>query len=943
MTLEIRPLIGVLMALTLLAASAAVAGEPVNLLSNGGFEKGTTEWNPDPKHSLATDPGHAHSGKACLSGEVTGPNQALFLRRRVPVKAKNRYQFEIWARATGRTKLVLRAVEPGTDPQTPVSAARRLVAAFEHVPNKWRRYTAPVTVPKDGTLELVLVAPSSYGAPPGRIWIDDVALYETEMPPVVTVSQGVGFNDEPAMRAADDGSVYVAWNSFRDGADSLQVARYRPEGEKLQPAGRWQVVGGEGTYVLGIRAVSTGEGVAVVYAAEIDGDWDIYSATCGPDGPSRPVAVTSDGGVDIKPAAAPCNDSLWIAWESNSGGSRQIFAASIRDQGVSKPEPVSQSPSSNYAPSIAVLKSGEVCIAWHSFRNNNYDVYLRRRAAGGSWGPETRLTSAPSVDRHPVLVAQGDDLWLVYENAQTGGRERPYRIGATDRRRLMVAKVTAEGLLAPKDYAATSPLYSRSEAPSPAFDAGGRLWLAYLKPRVPSKNWDVYLTCLSGDGWRKPMPVSTQKGMDRRPVLAIMGDRGLVGFQADPNPGSWTSIEQSLESTSDIYLASLRLDPATTAGSIELEPLVEPDEPFEAGEIRVARGEDLPTPRINYKGQTLKLFFGDLHEHTDVSICNRNGDQSIDESYQHMRDIARYDFACTTDHGYNLNPYLWSYTAKLARVNDDPNRFLTFLGEEWTSTFEKYSEEHPYGFYGHRNLVFADLYFPRWWNARNYQTPAQVWEDLRKMNADFIHIPHQLADTGNVPVDWNFADERVQPVAEIFQIRGSYEYKGTPREAGRTTPGPGYFIQDAWARGIVIGVIASPDHGGGYGKACVYAPELTREAILDAIRARHCYATTAAKIFLDVRVDGHLMGEKVATPAPKNVEVEVRVRAPADIDRIEVCRNNQFIYSNQPEGREEELTFIDREPLEGRSYYYVRVIQKDEEIAWSSPVWFAAD
>jgi hypothetical protein len=198
-----------------------------------------------------------------------------------------------------------------------------------------------------------------------------------------------------------------------------------------------------------------------------------------------------------------------------------------------------------------------------------------------------------------------------------------------------------------------------------------------------------------------------------------------------------------------------------------------------------------------------------------------------------------------------------------------------------------------------------------------------------------------LADTGNVPTDWDFTDERAQPVAEIFQTRGSYEHKGTPREAGRTTP-PGYFLQDAWARGIVIGVIASPDHGGGYGKACVFAPELKRETILDAIRARHCYGTTAAKIFLDVRVDGHLMGEKIHAPAGKSVELKIAARCPGDIDRIEVCRNNRFIYTTSPKGRDAELTFVDREPLAGRSYYYVRVIQQDEEIAWSSPVWFGA-
>jgi hypothetical protein len=307
-----------------------------------------------------------------------------------------------------------------------------------------------------------------------------------------------------------------------------------------------------------------------------------------------------------------------------------------------------------------------------------------------------------------------------------------------------------------------------------------------------------------------------------------------------------------------------------------------------------------------------------------------------------MRDLTRHDFACVTDHGYNINPYLWGRTAKLTRAGHDPDRFLTFLGEEWTSTFEEYSEAHPFGFYGHRNLIFADPYFPRWFNARNRQTPAQVWKDLRMMKANFIQIPHQLADTGNVPTDWNFHDELAQPAAEIFQTRGSYEYSGAPREAGRSTPTPGYFIQDAWAGGIVIGVIASPDHGGGYGKACVFAPELTREAILDAIRARHCYGTTAAKIFLDVRVDGHLMGEKITEPVGDTVEIKVTTRCPADIDRIEICRNNQFIYSTNPEGKKASFTLVDKKPLPGRSYYYVRVIQQDEEIAWSSPVWFDA-
>ena len=56
-------------------------GEPVNLLTNGGFEEGRVGWQPAAGHELATEAGAARTGKACLTGEVTKPKQALTLRR----------------------------------------------------------------------------------------------------------------------------------------------------------------------------------------------------------------------------------------------------------------------------------------------------------------------------------------------------------------------------------------------------------------------------------------------------------------------------------------------------------------------------------------------------------------------------------------------------------------------------------------------------------------------------------------------------------------------------------------------------------------------------------------------------------------------------------------------------------------------------------------------
>lgn len=926
----LQAMAGVAALAALLLTHTATAAEPVNLIVNGGFEQGVTGWVPDPRHELVAEPGAAHSGQACLTGEVTAPNTHLTLRQQVAVKAGNRYDFTVAARGTNKTKLVL-WVRQGQQ--------RQNAAAWENLTPKWRTYTTPLAVSADGTIELELIAPSAHNAPPGRIWIDDVSLVETVMPQVTSVSAGEGFNDEPAMATADDGSLYVAWNSFRDGADSLQVARYRPGDKDFAALGQWQVVHGPKTYVLGVTAVSAAAQAMVLYAAEVDQNWDLFAVTCGPQGPGRPIRLGggAGGAVDVNPAGAWREGTLWVAWESNRNGCRQIFAASLRDGEFSEPEAVSQAGNSSYNPAIAVTQEGEVVIAWHSFREHNYDIYCRRRTSAGRWGPEIRLTRAPTVDRHAVLASQGGDVWLAYENATT----EQYYVGRTNQRRIVIARLQGQSLLAPQGYRA-SPLWQRSEAPQLAFDRSGRLWVAFLKPHLPRAGWDVFLTCFDGKSWLPAQPISSQKGLDRRPSLAAAGQRWAVCYQADTMPVSWGDVDLTATAQSDVLLAAYDPGPLPAAGAVKWEPLVEPEEEFEAAQLRVARGEDQATPEISYQGQTLKLFYGDLHQHSDVSVCNRLGDQAIEEDYQFSRDINRLDFACSTDHGYNINPYLWSYTAKLARVNDDPGRYLTFLAEEWTSSFEEYSTEHPYGFYGHRNLILGDAYFPRWWNSRNRQTPAQVWEDLRKLNADFIHIPHQLADTGNVPTDWNFADETAQPVAEIFQVRGSYEYKGTPREAARTVPQPGYFLQDAWARGIVIGVIASPDHGGGYGKACVFAPELSRPAILQALRQRHCFGTTAARIFLDVRVNDHLMGEKLTEPPRGPVTVKIVARCPQDIDRIEVCRNNRFIYTNNPPGRDASLTFVDTAPEEGRSYYYVRVVQKDEEIAWSSPVWFGA-
>ncbi len=70
-----------------------------------------------------------------------------------------------------------------------------------------------------------------------------------------------------------------------------------------------------------------------------------------------------------------------------------------------------------------------------------------------------------------------------------------------------------------------------------------------------------------------------------------------------------------------------------------------------------------------------------------------------------------------------------------------------------------------------------------------------------------------------------------------------------------------------------------------------------------------------------------------------------------NLDRIEVVRNNETVESVRIDGDRASLTYTDPTPLAEVPavsdaapdvvFYYVRVIQADGNLAWSSPIWLA--
>ena len=57
------------------------------------------------------------------------------------------------------------------------------------------------------------------------------------------------------------------------------------------------------------------------------------------------------------------------------------------------------------------------------------------------------------------------------------------------------------------------------------------------------------------------------------------------------------------------------------------------------------------------------------------------------------------------------------------------------------------------------------------------------------------------------------------------------------------------------------------------------------------------------------------------------------------MSQVDIIKNQQIIYTTHPNQRDVALTYVDQDPTPGSNYYYVRILQDDRQIAWSSPIW----
>jgi hypothetical protein len=213
------------------------------------------------------------------------------------------------------------------------------------------------------------------------------------------------------------------------------------------------------------------------------------------------------------------------------------------------------------------------------------------------------------------------------------------------------------------------------------------------------------------------------------------------------------------------------------------------------------------------------------------------------------------------------------------------------------------------------------------------------YEYLKKFNG--LTASHTSAT--DMGTDWRDNDPDAEPVVEIFQgMRQNYEMPDAPRSNSAADSIGGWrpkgFINLALEKGYKLGFQASSDHISTHQSyANVLTTGDTREALMDALRKRHVYASTELMV-ADVRSGPYMMGDVFSTAEAPNLHV--KLAGSNKFAKVVIVKDNEYVYTSEPRSASVEFSWRDNSPSKGKtSYYYVRGEQDNGELVWASPMW----
>jgi hypothetical protein len=342
---------------------------------------------------------------------------------------------------------------------------------------------------------------------------------------------------------------------------------------------------------------------------------------------------------------------------------------------------------------------------------------------------------------------------------------------------------------------------------------------------------------------------------------------------------------------------------ADTAGDIELRLLAE-------GGAEIARANPL---RV-VAAAPLRRYWGDLHGQSGETIgCGRA------ETYLlYARDKAFVDIVGHQGNDFQMTDAFWAELNRLTASLDVPGRFVCVPGYEWSGNT---------GMGGDRNIFYRR-------EGRPIRRSSHILVEGASIPGTECYTAHDIFDA--------MADEDAVMIAHVGGRYADVKYAHAGKleravEVHSTWGTFEWLLHDALERGYRVGVVChSDDHKGRPGATrpgastfgaiggitCYLMPELSRDALFAALRARHHYGTTGTRIFIDLVgkfaadvirfsddpqlgpaqeqiVREALMGD-IVRPGPTQMRLDAEVVGTEPIERVDVLHGPNVVQTVRP-------------------------------------------
>ncbi|NVO17818.1 MAG: DUF3604 domain-containing protein [Rhodoplanes sp.] len=403
------------------------------------------------------------------------------------------------------------------------------------------------------------------------------------------------------------------------------------------------------------------------------------------------------------------------------------------------------------------------------------------------------------------------------------------------------------------------------------------------------------------------------------PSLAVVGEPFRLAIVAEDvwgNPTDQADARLTPSSTPPLRGLPEHIDLKPGDGPRVIEGLVAPEEGGVTLRLLAPDGSELAcaNPLKAVAAADLRRYWADLHGQSGETV----GTGPAEAYFRYARDKAFVDMVGHQGNDFQITDAFWAELNRLTESFDVPGKFVCLPGYEWSGNT---------GLGGDRNVFYRH-------EGRPIRRSSRILVDYHDADGSDCDTAHDLfkaldgedavviAHVGGRYADVRFAhDGRIERAVEVHSTWGTFEW----------------LLHDAFEMGYRVGIVChSDDHKGRPGATlpgastfgavggltCYLMPELTREALFDALRRRHHYGTTGTRLFLDVcggfdtpvtafsddptlgpaeerSVREALMGD-IVRPGAVPMRLSVEAIGTAPIERVDVLHGRQTVRTVRP-------------------------------------------